>query len=165
MLPDVKSPYELAMLDQATSDRLLDPANDEAAVNHALLECLEHQEYAHTGSISSIITSFRCVTTSYCIASRPFTAESLSACRGKTYDDVVAVHSFVCSPLSHILILSNRYLSAGVVNMQQVDVGTRHAPNCMPNADDPEGRNAGMPLRRFPDFVSRVSADLVSTLH
>jgi hypothetical protein len=80
---------------------------------------------------------------------------------GKAYDDVVVVHSL----LSHILILSNRYLSGGAVNMQQVDVYTRHAPQCMPSADDPEGRNAGMAFRRFPDFVSRVSADLVSTLH
>jgi hypothetical protein len=164
-LPDAKSPYELAMLDQATRDRLLDPANDEAVVNHALLECLEHQEHAHTGSISSIVTSFRYVTTSHCLASRPFTAESLSAWAKRTMTWLQFIRLFVHYSRTFLSCPWNRYLSAGVVNMQQVDVGTRHAPNCMPSADDPEGRNAGMPFKRFPDFVSRVSADLVSTLH
>jgi len=95
MLPDAKSPYELAMLDQVTSDRLLDPANDEAVVNHALLECLEPQEHAHTGSISSIVTSFRCVTTSHCLASRPFTAESLSAWAKRTMTWLPFIRLFV----------------------------------------------------------------------
>lgn len=61
LIPGQKSPYELAMLDKAKSDDLLREDNMDAAVDHALMRCLDPQEHPNTCAVASIVTSTRYV--------------------------------------------------------------------------------------------------------